>query len=67
MKSNFNFEKPFLYLARKLTGQPNLEFVGDFARAPEIHMPADRARAIEHERQLAEAMNVRIDDDDDDL
>jgi GTP-binding nuclear protein Ran len=26
-KSNYNFEKPFLWLARKLIGDPNLEFV----------------------------------------
>ena len=25
--SNYNFEKPFLWLARKLVGDPNLEFV----------------------------------------
>nr|AAW79002.1 GekBS156P [Gekko japonicus] len=25
-KSNYNFEKPFLWLARKLIGDPNLEF-----------------------------------------
>lgn len=26
-KSNYNYEKPFLYLARKLVGDPNLHFV----------------------------------------
>jgi hypothetical protein len=26
-RSNFNFEKPFLWLARRLTGNDNLEFV----------------------------------------
>ena len=26
-KSNYNFEKPFLWLARKLVGDANLEFV----------------------------------------
>jgi len=67
VKSNFNFEKPFLHLARQLTGQPNLTFVGNFARVPEIHMPASRAQFLEQERQLAEAQSVRIDDDDDDL
>ena len=25
-KSNFNYEKPFLYLARQLTGKDDLEF-----------------------------------------
>lgn len=65
VKSNFNFEKPFLYLARALTGRPDLNFVGNYAKPPEIQMPADRARAIEHERLLAEARSVTIGDDDD--
>ena len=26
-KSNYNFEKPFLFLARKVLNQPNLQFV----------------------------------------
>ena len=33
-KSNYNFEKPFLYLARKLVGDPNLHFVEMPALAP---------------------------------
>jgi GTP-binding nuclear protein Ran len=67
VKSNFNFEKPFLHLARVLTGRPELRFIGNFAKAPEIEMPADKASALEEERRLAEAQNIRISDDDDDL
>ncbi|MBA0612079.1 hypothetical protein Godav_012724, partial [Gossypium davidsonii] len=38
-KSNYNFEKPFLYLARKLAGDPNLHFVESPALAPpEVHI-----------------------------
>lgn len=33
-KSNYNFEKPFLWLARKLIGNSNLEFVAAPALAP---------------------------------
>merc|ERR1712000_462206 len=33
-KSNYNFEKPFLWLARKLVGNPQLEFVAAPALAP---------------------------------
>jgi GTPase SAR1 family protein len=33
-KSNYNFEKPFLYLARKLTGDPTLHFVEQIALQP---------------------------------
>ena len=35
-KTNYNFEKPFLYLARKVIGQPNLVFT----EAPAL-LPAD--------------------------
>ncbi|KAL9673349.1 hypothetical protein QQ045_029605 [Rhodiola kirilowii] len=38
-KSNYNFEKPFLYLTRKLAGDPNLHFVESPALAPpEVHI-----------------------------
>lgn len=33
-KSNYNYEKPFLWLARRLSGQPNLEFEAMPALAP---------------------------------
>merc|ERR1712200_157740 len=36
-KSNYNFEKPFLWLARKLIGDPNLEFVAMPALSPRGH------------------------------
>jgi len=42
-KNSFNFERPFLYLARQLTGKRELQFVGDYARAPEA--PPMDARA----------------------
>jgi GTP-binding nuclear protein Ran len=35
-KSNYNFEKPFLYLARKLTMDPTLEFVEAPAMPPPV-------------------------------
>ncbi|GJT81682.1 GTP-binding nuclear protein Ran-3 [Tanacetum coccineum] len=50
-KSNYNFEKPFLYLARKLTGDPNLHFVESPALAPpeaQIDMVAQQ----QHEAKL---------------
>ena len=33
-KSNYNFEKPFLWLARKLSGQSSLDFVATPALKP---------------------------------
>jgi len=52
-KSNYNFEKPFLWLARKLTGDPNLEFVAMPALAPpEIEMDPSMASKYEQELQV---------------
>merc|ERR1712039_395298 len=64
-RSNYNFEKPFLWLARRLTNQGNLQFVGQFAKAPEIQI--DSNLIAQHERELQEAQNVAIGDDDEDL
>ncbi|KAK3436660.1 hypothetical protein EUGRSUZ_C01289 [Eucalyptus grandis] len=53
-KSKYNLEKPFLYLARKLAGDPNLHFVEPPALAPpEVHM--DFAPQQQHEAELAGA------------
>ena len=39
VKSMYNLEKPFLWLAQKLVGDPNLEFVDIPAlQAPEVYM-----------------------------
>lgn len=64
-RSNYNFEKPFLWLARRLTNQGNLQFVGQFAKAPEIQI--DNALIAQHEEELRNAQNVAINDDDEDL
>ena len=57
-KSNYNFEKPFLYLARKLAGDPNLQFVESPALAPpEVTInPAEQAQ---YEAELANAAAQR--------
>ena len=50
-KSNYNFEKPFLWLARKLVGDANIEFVAMPAlQPPEVTM--DPKLAAEYEQQL---------------
>uniref|UniRef100_A0A8C6RL72 GTP-binding nuclear protein Ran n=1 Tax=Nannospalax galili TaxID=1026970 RepID=A0A8C6RL72_NANGA len=65
-KSNYNFEKPFLWLARKLIGDPNLEFVAMPALAPpEVVM--DPALAAQHEHDLDVAQTTALLDEDDDL
>ncbi|KAK3031114.1 hypothetical protein RJ639_035112 [Escallonia herrerae] len=64
-KSNYNFEKPFLYLARKLAGDANLHFVEAIALAPpEVHI--DMAAQQLHEQELAAAASQPLPDDDDD-
>ncbi|PIO65731.1 Ras family protein [Teladorsagia circumcincta] len=65
-KSNYNFEKPFLWLARKLLGDPNLEFVAMPALAPpEVTM--DPAMVAQYEDDLRKAADADLPDDDDDL
>lgn len=64
-RSNYNFEKPFLWLARRLSNQPNLIFVGETAKPPEISIDQNLIR--QHEQELLDAQNVAIGDDDDDL
>jgi GTP-binding nuclear protein Ran len=65
-KSNYNFEKPFLWLARKLAGDNNLAFVQAPALAPpETHFDEATKRQIELETQNAAAQPLPEDDDDD--
>lgn len=47
-KSNYNFEKPFLWLARKLTGVANLTFVEAPALRPaEVQVDPNLMRQYE--------------------
>merc|ERR1711962_1097961 len=65
-KSNYNFEKPFLWLARKLVGDVNLEFVASPAlMPPEVQMDANLAR--QYEEDLKHAQETALPEDDDDL
>jgi len=64
-KSNYNFEKPFLWLARKLAG-PTLEFVESPALAP-AEVQLDKAQMAEYEKELQEAAALALPDDDEEL
>lgn len=68
-KSNYNFEKPFLWLARKLTGDGHLEFTEAPALPPpEPSAVMDAATRAQQEAELQEAANMPLPaDDDDDL
>jgi len=65
-KSNYNFEKPFLWLARKLVGDANLVFVEAPAlKPPEV--PIDENQMREYEQALAQATETPLPDEDEDL
>jgi len=64
-KSNYNFEKPFLWLARKLAGDPNLEFVASVAlEPPEVQMDPELIKKYEQEIEAAKAAPLPDDDED---
>ncbi|KAI8928554.1 ras family-domain-containing protein [Entophlyctis helioformis] len=67
-KSNYNFEKPFLWLARKLVGNPNLDFVSAPALVPP-EVEIDPATLLEYERELRSAAEQPLptNEEDDDL
>jgi len=65
-KSNYNFEKPFLYLARKLTGDANLEFAEAPALAPP-EVSIDPEQINQYEQELTKAAAAPLPDDDEDL
>jgi len=63
-KSNYNFERPFLWLARKLVGEPNLVLVEAPALAPP-EVPIDMEQMQKYEAEIAAA--VPLPDEDEDL
>ncbi|KAJ6520656.1 GTP-binding nuclear protein RAN [Mycena capillaripes] len=65
-KSNYNFEKPFLWLGRKLVGNPGLDFVAAPALAP-AEVPVDAELMALYNQQLAQAEAVPLPEEDDDL
>jgi GTP-binding nuclear protein Ran len=65
-KSNYNFEKPFLWLARKLSGDNALHFVEAPAlQPPEFQFDEKLKNQYEQELQAAAAQPLPEDDDDD--
>mmetsp|Transcript_21566 Transcript_21566/g.33510 ORF Transcript_21566/g.33510 Transcript_21566/m.33510 type:complete len:221 (-) Transcript_21566:45-707(-) len=64
-KSNYNFEKPFLQLARILTGKEDLNFVAEpTLLPPEIKVNEEDLAC--YERELSIASQLRCVDDDSD-
>ena len=61
-KSNYQFEKPFLWLLKKLTGDPNLTLVEAPAlKASEINISQEQIAQMT--KELEEAKDVAIDDE----
>ena len=65
-KSNYQFEKPFLWLARKLVGDNDLKFVEAPALAPP-EFQIDMAQQQRYEQELAAAAAMPLPDEDDEL
>jgi len=63
-KSNYNFEKPFLWLARKLVGNQSLDFVAAPALAPP-EVVIDHEHMAQHQADLDQAANAPLPDEDD--
>ncbi|KAJ6157888.1 GTP-binding nuclear protein GSP1/Ran [Penicillium chermesinum] len=63
-KSNYNFEKPFLWLARKLVGNPQLEFVAAPALAPP-EVTVDHEQIEKYRQEMEAAANQPLPDEDD--
>ncbi|KAK1611086.1 hypothetical protein QYE76_034759 [Lolium multiflorum] len=64
-KSNYNFEKPFLYFARKFSGDMNLRFVEELALKPaEVTVDLVAQKKIEAEIAAAAAMPLPDEDDE---
>lgn len=63
-KSNYNFEKPFLWLARKLVGNPSLEFAAAPALAPP-EVQVDAKLMAQYQQELEQAQAAPLPDEDD--
>jgi GTP-binding nuclear protein Ran len=63
-KSNYNFEKPFLWLARRLVGNPNLAFVEQPALQPPT-ANVDVTLIEQYKQEFQEANAVPLPEDDD--
>ena len=68
-KSNYQFEKPFLWLLRKLLEDPNLTLVEELALKPsEYNIPPERIKEIEDEIKKANEHHIEdYGDEDEDL
>jgi hypothetical protein len=65
---NYNFEKPFLWITRKVAGNNSIEFVEAPALAPpEAQIDLELMKQYQAELESAAAVPLPDGDDDDDL
>jgi len=64
-KSNYQFEKPFLWLARKLTGNNELQFTENPALQP-AEVAVDMSLMKQYQDEMAAAATVELPPDEDD-
>lgn len=61
-KTNYNFEKPFLWLSKRLANDPNLHFIAEVFKADaEFQISAEQQAQMD--RELQEAMNEPMGDE----
>jgi len=63
-KSNYHFERPFLYLGRKLLGGQLVFREGVALEPPEAHVDESRQAEMEHELEVAACADLPDDEDD---
>lgn len=63
-KSNYQYEKPFLWLLRTLVGDPNLFLVEAMALKP-VELQMDMAQIQELNKEWEDALNKPLPDDED--
>jgi GTP-binding nuclear protein Ran len=65
-KSNYQFEKPFVWLLKKLYTDPNLTLVEAPVLAPE-ELTIDQDHILQMQKDISEAENAVIDDIEEDI
>lgn len=65
-KSNYNFEKPFLHLIKKLAKTEQIQFVEAPALLPP-EVSISREQVLRYEAELEQAKSVPLPEDDDDI
>eukprot|EP01060_Flectonema_neradi_P000052 TRINITY_DN1004_c1_g1_i1.p1 TRINITY_DN1004_c1_g1~~TRINITY_DN1004_c1_g1_i1.p1 ORF type:complete len:235 (+),score=74.75 TRINITY_DN1004_c1_g1_i1:60-707(+) len=64
-KSNYNFEKPFLWLAKKLANDSNLAFTAETTlAAPVVNLSSEKIAEMEDQTKAAAAIPLPDEDDD---